>query len=126
MIIPVGFLYQNWEIVKFGGIASAVERFSGSAIGGAMIGDLYGNFGYAGGIICALLVGIIIRKMISFRNEKNIDIESVKYFTLFYTLIHLARASFSEVIRTTVWCIGIVYLVYWAIGGNKNANESAN
>lgn len=125
MIIPAGFLYQNLDIVKYGGIGSAVEKFSGSAIGAAMIGDLYGNFGFLGGVIAAYVFAIVVRRLISL-NGGNSELKYVKYYTLFFSLLHLARASFSEMIRTSVWCVLVVYLVYWVVGGFTNVNKSTD
>lgn len=125
LIIPAGFLYQDWDFVKFAGISSIAEDYSGSAIGGAMLSDLYGNFGFLGGIIASFIIGLCFAQIFRIRKGKQYQLENVRYFVLFYSLIHLARASFSEVFRTALWSLFIVYLIYWILGGYRYVNKSS-
>lgn len=111
-ILPLGFLYNSSNIFKYGRIAQDLMDLGKTTVGASVIQDFYTNFGWCGGIIAAVVCGIIINKLFS-PNKMNLQdgIYWVKYYTLFYALIHLPRASFTEVIRTAVWGVTILYVV---------------
>lgn len=115
-IIPVGFVYQDWDIYTFGRIAPKLMQLGRTSVGGSMIADAFGNFGWLGGIVFSFLIGVFFKKVLTFkRDTKNVELQWAKYYTVFYACIHLVRASFSEVIRTIVWGVGILYIVYFLV-----------
>lgn len=113
-IIPVGFVYQEWDLYTFGRIAPKLMQLGRTSVGGSMIADAFGNFGWLGGIVFSFFIGVFFRKVLTFKhNSKDIGLQFAKYYTIFYACIHLVRASFSEIIRTIVWGVGVLYLVYY-------------
>lgn len=112
-IIPLGFFYQQSAIYSYGRIAQDLMDLGNTTVGASVMQDFFTNFGWSGGIIATFFLGLIISRL--FRvTDKGIKsgLYWVKYYTLFYALIHLPRASFTEVIRTGVWGIAFLYLVY--------------
>ncbi len=112
-IIPLGFLYNQSGIFTYGRIAEELMDLGNTTVGSSVMQDLYTNFGWTGGIIVAIVCGLIISKI--FEVDKK-GLESglywVRYYTLFYAVIHIPRASFTEVIRTGIWGVAFLYLMY--------------
>ena len=103
-IIPLGFLYQNTKIFTIGRLASELMNIGKTTVGASIFADLYGNFGIIGGIIFAGIFGVILEKILYSEKRKwSKGYFEARYYILFYALIHLVRASFTEVIRTSVW-----------------------
>ena len=111
-IIPLGFLYSNSKIFTAGRLASELMGLGATTVGASIYADFYGNFGFVGGIVCAACLGLIVGKLfyIEKTNFSN-DYYDARYFILFYALIHLARASFTEVIRTTTWGLLVLFIL---------------
>lgn len=113
-IIPLGFLYQESRVFQDGRLASQLMQMGSTTVGGSAYADLYGNFGLIFGVVAAAVLGFAV--YILFNRRGNVKygscFENARYYILFYALIHLARASFTEVIRTAVWGLAILYLAY--------------
>lgn len=113
-IIPLGFLYQNSPIFQNGRLAAILMEKGSTTVGGSLFADLYGNFGWIGGIIASIMVGLILNYLFNkdMQNNDDIDYYYARYFIMFYALIHLCRASFTEVLRTCVWGLLLLYFAY--------------
>lgn len=124
-IIPAGFMYQNWEVFQHGRLAHQLLNLAGTTVGASVFADLYGNFGWIGGGIAAFLMGIFLPKLLEKKNRQTSDaLVNARYYILFYALIHLTRASFTEVIRTAVWALMILYFAYHLKTKRNYANQS--
>ena len=82
-----------------------------TTVGASIFADFYGNFGFVGGIIGAGVIGVILVRLFYAKIDKlSIGYFNARYYILFYALIHIARASFTEVIRTTAWGLLVMYV----------------
>lgn len=109
-IIPLGPLYTNSYIYKYGRVVDIVNSYFRTHPGGSIYEDMYTNFSYFAYIIL-IAFGYLIYNLIfkdSYDNRKKM----IRYYILFYALIHLCRASFTEVIRTAVWGLFIPLFIY--------------
>lgn len=112
-VIPGGFLYQETALFQKGRIAVHLMEAGNTTVGGSLYQDLYGNFGYGCGII-AVLIGAMLSKLVNGKKQQiDCSYFKTRYYIAFYALIHLARASFTEVIRTVVWGLAVLYVVYY-------------
>ena len=110
-IIPLGFLYQNSKLFTTGRLASELMSVGATTVGASIFADFYGNFGFVGGIIGAGVIGVILVRLFYAKIDKlSIGYFNARYYILFYALIHIARASFTEVIRTTAWGLLVMYV----------------
>lgn len=110
-IIPLGFLYQNMKIFTVGRLGAELMKVGSTTVGTSIFADLYGNFGFIGGIIFSAFIGFILMKIFYSKKDKfSKGYFEARYYILFYALIHIVRASFTEVIRTSVWGLIILYI----------------
>lgn len=116
-IIPAGFLYQNSELFQHGRLAAHLMEIGKTTVGGSVYADLFGNFGLVGGAIFALVIGVLFAQLFNKKSSRKTTSGyfNASYFILFFALIHLTRASFTEVIRTGVWGLASLYLAYHLI-----------
>lgn len=124
-IIPAGFIYQDWEIFQYGRLAHQLLNLAETTVGASVFADLYGNFGWIGGGIAAFMLGLLLPKLLEKKNNRlSCALVDARYYILFYALIHLARASFTEVIRTAAWALMILYFAYHLRTKRNYANQS--
>lgn len=124
-IIPAGFIYQDWEIFQYGRLAHQLLNLADTTVGASVFADLYGNFGWIGGGISAFMLGLLLPKLLEKKNKRlSCALVDARYYILFYALIHLARASFTEVIRTAAWALMILYFAYHLRTKRNYANQS--
>ena len=122
-IIPLGFIYQDFSLYQFGRLASQLMELGKTTVGGSVYADIYGNFGIYFGLLFAGLLGYLLHVL--FNKKSSNTLNEVNYYILFYALIHLARASFTEVIRTSVWGIFVTFIVFVFVRGRiENAHNS--
>lgn len=123
-IIPLGFLYQNSNVFQNGRLAAQLMQVGVTTVGGSVYADLYGNFGFVFGIVASAILGIILFSVFnkSENSKHGVCFENARYYILFYALIHLARASFTEVIRTATWGLIILYIAYYL--KTRRSNEA--
>lgn len=112
-VVPLGFLYKESALFQKGRVATHLMEAGKTTVGGSLFQDLYANFGFLGGVILATIFGVVVSKLFN-KGRKDGDeaYGFARYYILFYALIHLVRASFTEVIRTAVWALIVLYLVY--------------
>ncbi len=110
-IIPLGFIYQDMQIFTVGRLASELMDIGKTTVGASVFADLYGNFGIVGGLVFAAFFGLFLMKLFYLKQKKwTKGYFEARYYILFYVLIHLVRASFTEVIRTGVWGLMALYI----------------
>ncbi len=114
-LLPVGWLFGDF--FKVVSISRTINKFPGGyPVGATIAGDFYANFGnYA--FVFIFIFGLLLSKIfnLSSREDRDFSYSSSVYFSLFYILINLVRASFFEVFRSSVYIyfapiiIGIVF-----------------
>lgn len=121
-IIPLGPLYTNSSIYKFGRVVEVVNTYFNTHPGGSVYEDMYTNFSYFAYILL-IAFGYFTSNLI-FKNSNDNRKKMIRYYILFYSLIHLCRASFTEVIRTAVWGLMIPLFIYKLISiRNKSIKQ---
>ena len=122
-IIPFGFLIKDSELFLNGRLASELMSIGNTTVGGSVYADLFGNFGLIGGIIAAFVLGIIFNNLFYTKTRNNMDCYYLaRYYILFFALLHLVRASFTEVIRTSVWGLFALFVIYKLMWREKSEN----
>ena len=109
-VIPLGPLYTSSNIYRYGRVVEIVNSYFRTHPGGSIYEDMYTNFSYFAYVIL-IAFGYFTSNLIfkeSYDNRKKM----IRYYILFYSLIHLCRASFTEVIRTAVWGLLIPLFIY--------------
>ena len=109
-IIPLGPLYYNSQIYRYGRVVDTVNSYYGTHPGGSIFEDMYTNFSYCA-YIFLIVFGYCGYKLI-FKDINDNRKKMIRYYILFYALIHLCRSSFTEVIRTAVWGLFIPLFIY--------------
>lgn len=122
-IFPFGFAYQDLDFYKEGYISVKLMNLGSTTVGASIYADLYANFGIFCGLLISLIVGIVIGKLInkSFM-DKSYCYNMTRYFIIFYSLIHLVRASFTEVIRNVVWGLAILFFIEFILKRYSNGD----
>lgn len=125
-IFPFGFLYQDSNLFKSGRLAAELMEAGKTTVGGSIYSDLYGNFGFIGGLAVAAIIGLLFHFLFNKKHKQNktANFINAKYYILFYALLHLVRASFTEVIRTSVWGITILLVIYNIKWSDKNEKQN--
>lgn len=118
-ILPIGWLFRDF--FSKSSVSGIINPQAGASVGASLIGDLYANFGwYALG--AGIIVGIIFNKIFNVSNEKNIRLKYVQYFSLFYILINLVRATFFEVFRSAIMVYFVPMLIIWIVKNMSRNN----
>lgn len=117
-VIPLGPLYTNSYTYRYGRVVEIVNSYYGTHPGGSVYEDMYTNFGFIAYLIM-IVFGYFISKLF-FKDFNDKRKKMIRYYILFYALIHLCRASFTEVIRTAVWGLIIPLLIYNFISSVKS------
>ena len=115
------FIYALMSIIPLGGYLAGdfsspsdyINEKVDLPLGGTFFGDLYMNFGYTLGIAFAFIIAFLIGKYFTSLSRKKNCISIVYYFSSFYILINLVRATFYEVARPLVWILVLVFVVYY-------------
>jgi len=101
-LIPLGVLYADGELYQYGKIAHQLTELGQTTVGASVYGDLYANFGWVS-IIMAYWLGRVFFKLFKHDINPNRRYYLAQQFGLFYVLINLVRASFTEGIRASIW-----------------------
>ena len=115
------FIYALLSIIPLGGYLAGdfsspsdyINERVDLPLGGTFFGDLYINFGYTFGIVFAFLIAFLIGKYFTSLSRKRSGIGIAYYFSSFYILINLVRATFYEVARPLVWMLILVSAVFY-------------
>lgn len=114
------FVFSLLSIVPFGGrLAGAasspsdyINELVQLPVGATFYGDMYINFGFFFGMVFSMIIAHFLGRYFISKQAKNDSINYVLYFSGFYILINLVRASIYEVTRPFVWGILIITVVY--------------
>lgn len=97
-LLPIGWLFGDY--FNKVSIARLLNPIEGYPVGGSLTGDLYANFGWWG-LLGAIIFGIALSKIFVIHDNKNHNFNIAIYYSAFYILINLVRASFIEIFRNT-------------------------
>lgn len=100
-IFPLGGVFN--DIFNSASSTFVINKYSGIPAGSSLIGDLYWNFGYLGGILSIIIFAYITSKFISKIIIKN----SEMYFTIFFILIQAVRVGIFELTRP-IFLVGLL------------------
>ncbi len=98
-LLPIGWLFG--DLFSQASLSGQINPMAGAPVGASLLGDLYGNFGWFT-IPIAIIAGLFISKIFKINNKGSSRMEIAKYYSLFYILINLVRASFFEVFRPSM------------------------
>lgn len=85
------------------------------ALGGSYAGELFYNFGFIGGIIAALVLGILIGKYSNAIDKSILQRRWLRlsiYMIPFATLLIWIRGYFADSVRQFVWIAILVFMIY--------------
>ena len=106
-------------------VPSKIEKIIGYSVGGSFGEELYGNFGLLAipiSVICGYLFVKLLRKNI---NGFYLGYDGAKYYIWFYFLINLVRATFNEILRSSIWTFAILSIILKVIK-NKEKIDNYN
>lgn len=120
------FLYSLVTLVPFGthlvptaiSPSDIVNASTGLPVGATLIGDMYYNFG-SYGIVCSFFLAFFISSFFDKIVKSHHPLSVVLYFTCYYVLINLVRATIVEVARPFVWGILMLVFFYNILKGSK-------
>ncbi|MBL4932595.1 O-antigen polysaccharide polymerase Wzy [Clostridium paridis] len=107
------FLPIGWLVGDFFNLASStyvINPYIGAPVGSSFIGELYWNWGYFGGVLAALLCGVLICKFVNINSNFNTRKSCAMYFSIFSQLIILVRSEFFDVYRAIIMLIIVVFI----------------
>jgi len=122
-ILPTGWLWGDF--FKSISISNIINNLNGGYhVGASLVGDLYANFGLLA-IIVALFSGRILNKIFSERALHQHGYQAAKYFSQFYILVNIVRASYFEIFRLSVWVylIPLVFIFFWKRTGRETTTK---
>ncbi|PWW31278.1 O-antigen polysaccharide polymerase Wzy-like protein [Cytobacillus oceanisediminis] len=118
-IFPIGWLFPDF--FHRVSIFRRLNEIEGYPVGASLPGELYANFGWIG-LIIAFVTGGFIGRYIKFVSMDS-SFKIAQYFSVFYILINLVRASSLEVTRNIFIIIIIPYLIYYFL---RSMREKSN
>lgn len=113
-VLPVGGFIAQW--MKDTGIQTAVNNITGQPIGGSLGADLYGNFSFLG-LFGGIVAGWLINRIMQNRKSILTRYDAAKYYSLFYIMLNLVRAGFSEIIRLGFYSYFVPIVVCYLLSG---------
>lgn len=105
------------DFFKYVSISNTINHLSdGYPVGATIYGDFYANFGSLS-FIFIFIFGLILSKIFVLRpqNDKNRLFSIALYYSMFYVLINLVRASFFEVFRSSIYIYLVIVLLYYVL-----------
>lgn len=109
-ILPLGpILGDFFTQVAF--TTEVLNQIEGYPAGGSLPGDLYANFGLVG-LPIAFVFGHILNRIFIVRKNSMHQYDLAIYYSLFFILINLIRATFIEVLRNSIIVFIIPYVIY--------------
>jgi len=121
-IFPIGWLFPDFfEKVS---IFRRLYTIEGYPVGASLPGELFANFGWWG-IVVAFLAGLLVPKLLKFSDQKkNNSFQTAQYFSVFYILINIVRASFLEITRNLAVVIIVPYVIYFVLKSFKRTAQN--
>jgi hypothetical protein len=110
-ILPIGWAFPEFfEKVSIFRILNDIE---GYPVGASLPGELYANFGWYA-LIIAFVMGCYIGKYYILSKMNN-PLKIAQYFSIFFILINIVRASFLEITRNIFIVLIIPFLIYYLL-----------
>lgn len=117
-ILPIGQIAS--DLFNSASSTTVINQYLRVPVGASLIGDLYWNFGMIGGIIIALIIGIIAAKIFKSLYQKSL----ITYFSVFYIVIIGVRAGIFELTRPLAYVLiipAILFLILNRISNKRRA-----
>ncbi|KWT43285.1 O-antigen polysaccharide polymerase Wzy [Lactiplantibacillus plantarum] len=108
-VLPIGRIATN--LFKSASSTSVINQYLGVPVGASLVGDLYWNFGFIGGVITAFILGILVEKLFKKLHHKSGTI----YFSVFYVMIIGVRAGIFELTRPLAYVLLIPAILYFVL-----------
>ncbi len=109
-ILPLGLILG--DLFKAASPARAINTLTNLNVGSSLFTDMYANFGWFS-LPFLIIAGRIIRRIFKDTGLGNQKMRDVIYYSQFFILLNLVRASFVEVLRSSLWCYFIPYFIYY-------------
>lgn len=120
-ILPIGWLFRDFfSKMSISGMINPIE---GAPVGATLIGDLYANFGWLS-VVAGIVVGFFASRIFKINSSKNNRLECAKYYSLFFVLINLLRATFIEIFRPAIMVYYIPLFIMWVLKKSNFRNVS--
>jgi len=112
-ILPIGWLFP--EFFEKVSIFRKLYAIEGYPVGASLPGELFANFGWWG-ILIVFWIGYFVPKLLKFSSRRqNNAFRTAQYFSVFYVLINIVRASFLEITRNLAVVIILPYLIFFVL-----------
>ena len=110
-ILPVGRMFPDFFSQV--SISRRINMITGYSLGSTIFGDFFANFGWVS-VLLIIFYGAILSGMFYVDIDKMRNLSLAKYYSLFYILINLVRASFYETFRASmsVWLVPLIILYF--------------
>lgn len=108
-ILPIGWIFPDFFYKV--SIFRRLYDIEGYPVGASLPGELYANFGWIS-LIFTFIIGGFIGKYFKFNKTSN-SLIVAQYFSVFYILINIVRASFLEVARNVFVILIIPVLIHY-------------
>lgn len=126
-LLPIGWAFPNFFAKA--SLSNVINARIGYPVGATLLGDLYGNFGYFGGIIGSAIAYYLILKCVDI-HKKSIGLKNVIYFSTFFIFLNLIRATPFEMFRPLFLYVILITSIYsiFSTRGRKlsNGKEKSN
>lgn len=110
-ILPIGWAFPDFFAKA--SLSNVINPKIGYPVGATLFGDLYGNFGYFGGVLMIAIIFSGMLKLLKIK-EHNTRLNSAIYFSAFFIFINLIRATPFEMFRPLFMYLVLLNIIYWA------------
>lgn len=116
-ILPIGRFAS--DLFNSASSTSVINQYLGVPVGASLVGDLYWNFGFVGGIVTAFVLGMLSAKLFKNLLRKSTTI----YFSVFYVLIIGVRAGIFELTRPLAYVLLVPAILYFVLDRIQNTRR---
>ncbi|WP_182199797.1 O-antigen polysaccharide polymerase Wzy [Paraliobacillus salinarum] len=118
-ILPIGWIFPDffYDVSIF----RRLYEIEGYPVGASLPGELYANFGWHG-LFITFVLGSFIGKYFKFSKMNN-PLKTAQYFSVFYILINIVRASFLEITRNLFLIIIIPFMVFYFLKSMREKSD---
>lgn len=114
--LPIGSIFPN--IFKNSSMSDTINLLENTPVGATLIGDLYINFGIIS-FVFAFIAGVLLSRIFLIKSDTNYRYSIAKYYSIFYILINVVRASFFEVFRPSLIVYFFPLVLMWLINNYR-------
>lgn len=115
-VLPIGWLFENF--FHKASLSGIINPIAGAPVGASLIGDLYGNFSWFA-IFAGIIIGTLTNKIFRMESSTSNRLRCAQYYSLFYILINLVRATFIEIFRPSIMIYCIPLFIMWILKKNN-------